>query len=220
MDMPTVGWSPSSEENIVGKQKVTEDASEVLFGVVQRELAKFAGNKEAKQVIRQRAVELTQLIEKFVAEGVAERIPTLESALEQLCIDGEKAEQEFQSLKNEELRVRNAEAKRLERYNRATKNLDNVTNDPLTTFHTNKDAKRKLERIADAQGEVDAAQADFAKHPLAIPTIVAAKIAAETRMNTLAAKAKAIRKELASLRGEDAHNTGQQRSGTGLGAAS
>jgi hypothetical protein len=221
MDMPTIGWSPSSEETIVGKQKVTEDASEELIAVVRRELAKFPGNNnEAKQVIRQRALELTQLIEKFVAEGSKERIATIEAELAEVCADGERSEQEFQSLKNEELRVRNAENERIERYNRATKNLNNVTNDPLTTFHTNKDVKRKLERIADAQGEVDAAQADFAKHPLAIPTIVNAKIAAEVKMNTLAAKARSLRKELASLRCEDAHSTGQQRSGTGLGAAS
>jgi hypothetical protein len=210
MNTAQVGWSASQVANV---------ANETLFSVAERELNRVPGNDEAKARIYGRLFSVKQEIDKFVAEASKDRIVELEAELAQVCEYGERAEQEFQSAKNKELVVRNAENKRIERYNAATKALSNLKDAPLPTFHTNKDVTRKLERIADAQAEVDAALQDMNANPLAIPTVVQAKIAAETKVNTLAAKARGLRHELSALKGEDAHsNTGQQHSfATGLG---
>lgn len=212
-------WSPSKTEHIVGtqQQQVAPDASEVLFAVVQRELAKFPGNNsDQKQVIKQRTLELSQLLEEFAANGVAERIPALEAELEQVVADGKAAEAALLQAKDNELVVTNAEAKRLERYDRATRNLNNAKNEALPDFHTNADVKRKFARITEAQIEVEAALDDMNAHPLSVPSAVQAKNAAAASLDQLQQKVRALRRELAALKGEDTHTTGQQRSNLGL----
>jgi exoribonuclease R len=199
-------WSPS--------QAVANTARESLAWIVSNRLALVPEDRHIE--VMTLASQLDNLIAKFEKEGKAERIVALEAELAQVCEDGEKAEQEFVNAKNKELIVRNADNKRLERYNAATKALDKLKNEPLPTFHTNKHITRKIERIADAQAEIDAALADMSAHPLAIPTVVQAKQQAEYRVNELAARARGLRRELASLKGEDAHTTGQQRSSVGL----
>lgn len=212
-------WSPSKTEHIVGTRTAAQLAQDTLFSVVQRELAKAHGADVARQDILNRTWELQQAIDAFVAEANKDRIIALEAELETVCAEGEQAEKDFLKAKNEELVVRNAEEKRIARYNAATKSFNNAKNADLGAFHTNKHIVRKLERIADAQTEVDAALADMNANPLAIPQAVQAKMDAEQRLNTLAARARGLRRELAALRGEPVDATGASagHSATGLG---
>ena len=208
-------WSPSKTENIVGNREVANAARQSLAWIVSQRLALIPEERHIE--VMTLASKLDNLISKFEKDGVAERIAELEAELEQVNVDGEKAEEDFITASNNETAVRNAEAQRLNKYNAATRNLSNIKNEPLPTFHNNKHVIRKLERIADAQAEVDAALADMNAHPLAIPTAVQAKQQAETKVNTLAARARAIHRELAALRGESVDATGQQHSSVGLG---
>jgi exoribonuclease R len=140
----------------------------------------------------QRTDALEKLIRKFEQESVVERVVALEAELDTVCVNGEKAERDFQSAKNKELSARNSEQRRIDRYNAATRNLNNAKNEPLGSFHTNKDVTRKLGRIANAQAEVESAMADMQAHPMAIPQVVNEKAAAEERVNTLAGKSQEL----------------------------
>lgn len=211
---PLVGWSPNDSQHVAGTREVSNATSPSFAWLVSQRLNKMPEQYHGEAI--QKASVLDNFIAKCEKEGAAIRISELEAELEQINVDGEAAEAEFQKAKDRELIIRNAEEKRLTRYNNATRNLNNIKNEPLPTFHTNKHVTRKLERIANAQDELDAALADMNNNGYAIPNAVQVKITAETKLNTLAARARAIHRELSTLRGEDTHATGQQRSSIGL----
>ena len=208
-------WSPSKTEHIAGRRDAANASSHSLWPNVTTRLANIP-DKYHPKVIRLTG-ELENLLRGLEVEGKAIRIAELEAELEQVNNEGELAEAGLLTAKNEELRTRNAEAKRQARYDNATRNLNNVLSEPLPTFHKDSHVARKKQRIADARAEVDAAREDMENNGYAIPQIVQLKMSAEQRLNTLAASARAINKELSVLKGEDTHNnTDQQRGNFGL----
>jgi hypothetical protein len=209
-------WSPTKTEHIVGtRQAVANTARESLAWIVSKRLELIPEDKHIE--VMTLAAKLDNVIAKFEAEGKVIRIAELEAELTQLCEDGEKAKAEYVEASNNETTVRRADAMRQNRHSAAIRALSNLKNTPLPEFHTNKHLLKRLDAIATAQAELDDALADMVKHPNAIPGAVQAKRLAKLKVDSLIAKVRAVRRELASLKGEDAPQTAASDSGTGLG---
>ena len=153
---------------------------------------------------------------KLIADNTVQRIGQLQSELEQVCEQGRRQQQVFINAKNNEVMVRNEDLQRNNAHALASRELNNAVNATLPAFYSNRDAERKLERIAAAQVRLDAILADMNANPLAVPRAVNAKQQAELALSDLQARERSIRREIAALTGEQSHSVGTSASDVGL----
>ncbi len=215
--MATGIWSPSQD---VTTQQDQEKPT-LLESQAAQEFLKRTISSEERAFILGELVTLQERMNALQESDAATEMPSIESQLEQIAIEGKDADRELASLESHTLALRNADLQREATLVKCNRELNNLRAGAPDRFATRRDVANHDARIKDAERLAAEAEKDVRIHSQDLQQHLDTVEQAKQRVRDLLAKEHSLKTRLAFLQGKPAPGNVSNRptsySSNGLG---